>query len=144
MASPATRVRITTPADDPFEDRPAAIDCIPQTVTVEGPALEIDTAACDYVTVVQPTVVEVQACDVLRATLAHSPLFFDEPAEAHVALYVGARALFDRRIDIPADAEVYTIEVEAAAVIDAGTPVFFHVHNHGSNNWFVTDVRLEP
>ncbi|MEQ9498047.1 MAG: hypothetical protein RIT81_14345 [Deltaproteobacteria bacterium] len=136
--------RITTAAEDPFEDRPAAIDCIPQTVTVEGPALEIDTAACDYVTVVQPSVVDVRACDVLRATLAHAPLFFEEPAEAHVALYLGARALFDQRISIPADSDVYAIEVEAGEVIEAGTPVFFHVHNHGANNWFVTDVRLEP
>lgn len=133
---------ITTAAEDPFDDRPDDPFCIPQAVAVEGPAVEIDTTQCSYVTLVQPTLVDVQACDVVRATLVHSPLIADEPAEAHFVFRFGGVDLFDRRIPIPSDNQIFELEHVPDAPVPAGTPIHVHVHNHGSNNWFVTDVRL--
>lgn len=133
---------IVSAADDPFDDRPVDAMCIPQAVSVEGPALEIDTGGCPYVTLRQVTRTEATSCDVIRATLVHSSLIADDPGEAHAVFRVGGTTLFDERIPIPAPTAIHELVHEVDTTIPAGTPILVHVHNHGANDWFVTDVRL--
>ena len=36
------------------------------------------------------------------------------------------------------------LDVPAPAAFPAGTPVHFHLHNHGQNTWIFTGVTVTP
>ncbi len=131
--------QLTLAGEDPFTDRPALTDCVPEAVVVEGQAVEVSTRVCSYATLVQPLETDVHACETFRATIAHFPLFAAGPADAHLALRIGDETVWERVIPIPADAAVYSIE--HAGPIPAGTPLYFHLHNHGANDYYLADVR---
>ncbi|MEZ4470102.1 MAG: hypothetical protein R3F60_04695 [bacterium] len=66
------------------------------------------------------------------------------PAEAHVALGLGDDTLWQATVPIPSAARVEAVEVALPASHPAGAPVVFHVHNHGANSWFITQVEVTP
>jgi hypothetical protein len=130
--------RLASVGEDPFSDRPAQVNCIEQSIVIEGEAVEISTDECSYATLVQPLQTEVTACETLRATIAHFPLVSETPATAHVVLRAGERTIWEQTIPIPTDAGVHA--VEAAGPFPAGAPLYFHVHNHGANDYYLASV----
>lgn len=132
--------RIAGAEEDPFADRPAAVNCITQSVTAEGDALEVATDECDYVTLVQPIDPDLMACDVFHASVAHYPLVAEGPATAHVALMLGETLIWERSVPIPGDAAVYEVLHRPEAPIPRGTNLYFHLHNHGANDWYLSEV----
>jgi len=136
-----------TPADtDPFEDRPAEVRCLEWGVRLEGASLEVNTGECAYATLVQVVPEALPVGSVLTATVAHFDLVAPERATAHVAIGLGDVVLWSRDLPVPSAAGVYPIEVPLTEPVPAGTRVYFHVHNHGSNSWFLTtiDARFPP
>lgn len=133
--------RIAPPEEDPFPDRPSAVSCVPQSVLAEGDAVEVNTEECDYVTLVQPTSAELSACEHVAATVAHYPLVAEAPATAHAALMLGDDVIWERRIAIPGDAAVYEVSHPVRTQIPRGTDLYFHLHNHGANDWYLSDVQ---
>lgn len=132
-------------AVDPMADlfpshRPAAFRCLPQAWGAEGRTFEVDTGACEYLAVSQPSLLPVAAGDTLTATVAHFPLVALEPATAHVALAFDGAIVWEREIPIPSDTRIYEFSWTAQRTAPAGTPVQFHLHNHGSNNWFIGEI----
>jgi hypothetical protein len=133
----------TTRAGDPFPDhRPATVSCPRAGWTVEDRALEVSTNACNYLTVEQPLMRDVERGREIEVTLWHQALFAEQAAVAHVALVVGDAVIWERDVPIPAPAEVWRDTVEAPGRLPAGERVIFHLHNHGANTWNLGDVRL--
>ncbi|MCB9526397.1 MAG: hypothetical protein H6702_23880 [Myxococcales bacterium] len=131
--------------EDPFADhRPAEPDCPPYAITVEGHSLEVDTAACDYVTLVQALPEAIAPCDTLGLDLAHLDLRAPEPAEAHLAVAVAGEVVWARQIPIPSTQQVYEVRWALPEGAPAGTPVAVHLHNHGENSWYIGDLRRSP
>lgn len=129
-------------ADDPFADhRPTDPACPAWALTTEGESLEVDTGECGYATLVQPLPVALRAGDTLTATIAWFDLVAEAPAEAHVALALGGATLWEATVPIPSATRVEAIAVALPADAPAGTPLAFHVHNHGANSWFITAVE---
>lgn len=135
---------ITAAHEDPFDDRPAEATCDPEAVqpNVLGleAVLDIETWRCGYVTVVQPSLHEIRAGDRIRVRLWHYTLTAQEPAEAHAAVRIGALLPFDVRIPIPTSGGLLLEDWIAPEDAPAGTPIYFHLHNHGANSFDLIEV----
>lgn len=128
-------------ADDLFaQHRPPTFHCPPQAYGAEASTFEVDTGECPYLAVSQPSLLSIKAGDTLIATIAHLPLVAEQRSTAHVALAVDRAVVWEREIPIPSDTRIYEFSWTAPRDAPAGTPVQFHLHNHGSNNWFIGDI----
>jgi hypothetical protein len=133
-------------ASDPFDDRPpdpiaCAVDG--HIVEVFGGALvySIYSDKCRYVTAVQPSLADVYQGEVVRARFWHFALIAPEPAEAHVMIALdGTRDGLERRIAIPAESALISETWRATRDYPRGTPVYFHVHNHGNNEYLLIEL----
>jgi hypothetical protein len=146
------RVALVTPmawtqvaaADDPLADhRPAAVMCPLGAWVFEEQGLEVSTATCNYGMFTQPSLVDVAAGARLTASVYHFDLVAEEPATAHVALLIGEAVIWEEDIAIPGPANAFTIDLPAASAWPKGTPVYFHLHNHGQNTWTVGAIEVE-
>ena len=132
---------------DPFGDRPAIDPVCPSGgVKVEDggtgdPLLEVDTGICEYVTLAQPSLARVRAGEEVEVVLWHLDLFAAEPAEAHVVIRLGEHTVWEERISVPARANFFSPRWMAPTEVPQGTPVLFHLHNHGVNNWKLLRIR---
>lgn len=128
-------------ADPLADDVPGDTSCEPGSWYVESGDLEISTAACDYLALQQPLLLDVGRGEAIEIVGWHADLFADEPAEGHLALLAGETVLWEYRVDIPADAAVFTSTVDAPERLRAGEPVTLHLHNHGANTWELVGVE---
>jgi hypothetical protein len=143
-----SRWRRVEAGDDPFDDRPPEVECplIATTYEILGnePVFDVDTGQCNYLAVVQPTLRDVPAGARLRVRLFHFDLNAPMPAEAHAAIVVQGLFVLDERVPIPASGGLIARELRAERAIPAGTPIHFHLHNHGQNTWALVEVSVTP
>ncbi len=139
-------VFVENPEDDPFPDRleEDMIECPEWSRVIEGdPAIfEVDTGACNYLSVQQPLLRDIQPCDTVQAVVAHFPLFAVERAEAHVALALDDEIIWEDIVPIPSQDGLLIPKWEAGRVWPKGTKVTFHLHNHGVNEWRFIDMSV--
>lgn len=139
-----TRWAEASAAEDPFEDRPAAVDCGPGGFGLEAGVLEVETEICGYLTAAQPLPADLPAGAVVTSVVWHLQLVSDPPATGHVALQIGEHRLFEAHPAIPGPEMVYPVEWTVPEDLPAGTPAYFHVHNHGYNSWRLGPVEAKP
>ena len=130
---------------DPFADeRPATVECPVGAWGAEWGGLEVQTGACNYLFVDQPSRLAIAEGDALDLVVFHQDLDAPEPAEGHVAILVGDEVVWEAHVEIPADASVLEARVVAERAWPAGTPVGVHLHNHGYNSWTVLELSVAP
>ena len=122
--------------------RPEEVVCPDNAWYEEDGALEVQTGFCNYLSVAQPSLADVRAGDTIELTLWHGPLRFDEPAEAHVALSLRGKILWEQFVEIPHPGGIYTVSVPAAVDAPAGSSVLFHLTNHGFNSWTLLSLEV--
>jgi len=121
--------------DDPFvSHRPDEVNC-ETGYALEIGVFEVETDKCNYGTFAQPMKVELDSTDQVRLVIWHLALWAAEPAEAHVAIQIGEHLIWEAFSPIPGAEEIWDVTLELESSIPAGTPVYFHVHNHGYNSW---------
>lgn len=131
--------------DDPLAaERPALVDCPTAAWGFEAGGLEIQTGACNYFFVTQPSLAAIEEGDAIDVVVFHQYLDAAEPAQGHVAILVGDTVVWEAYAKIPSDANVLEARVVAERAWPAGTPVSVHLHNHGYNAWTVLEVSLVP
>ncbi len=139
---------LTAEADDPFSDRPASFTCADDAWGAEliGPemSLHLDTEDCAYLTVQQPSLMEIREGDLLFLRLWHYELTSSDGGEGHAALMTGAGLLWEEYIPIPAESGMSAPEWEADVNLPEGEIIWFHLHNHGSNSWNLIEVSDTP
>jgi hypothetical protein len=133
-----------TPAeDDPLIDhRPPTVDCGLAGWFIESDQLEIDTNFCNYAALRQNSLRAIEACSTLRIEFYHFDLLAPEPAQAHAALLIDGRVVWEKFIEIPGQAAVYEEEFPAPFPVPAGAEVMLHLHNHGQNTWTLLSVEV--
>lgn len=133
--------------EDPFVDRPVEVRCPTNSWGVEEldgqMTIAVTTDFCEYFTVMQPTVDDVWAGDTLSWRIFHFALESERPATAHVALRIGSQMLVDEEIEIPSESALLAGDIPASEDYAAGTPVYFHVHNHGANEYSLIELSAE-
>lgn len=135
---------LATEAEDPFADRrPVDTVCDPQGLRPEflGPdeVFEIDTGACNYATVVQETLADLDAGAEIAVRLWHYDLVSADPGTAYTAISLAGEIVWEYESPIPGDATLVRETVTTGAGAPAGTPVYFFVQNHGVNQYELID-----
>lgn len=134
--------QVSEAGTDPFGDRPEDPACDPKGAREELGTFEVETGLCTYLTASQPSLEAIAPGDTLDIEIWHLQLASLEPAEAHVAVRIGAHIVFDERVPIPGPANNLSRSITADFGADAGTPVFIHLHNHGYNSWKFGAMRV--
>lgn len=135
--------------DDPFTSlRPQADRCTQPEgyrteVTPEENWLEIDFKFCNYLTVTQPSLRAIDAGATLTITAHHFPLTSPDGGAGEMRLMLGDDAVWQKTVPIPADREVITEDFKVEKALPAGTPIVFHLHNHGDNSWQLFSLRIK-
>ncbi|MFT4974841.1 MAG: hypothetical protein ACI8S6_000724 [Myxococcota bacterium] len=130
---------------DPFSDRPESVECSALGYGDENGYFEVDTEACGYGTFRQPLLHDVGEGEELLIVYWFLELWSaDEGAEGHVAIALeDGELLVDSQVAIPGDPETRKVWLDAPRALAAGEWIYFHVHNHGYNNWSLGTIQAE-
>jgi hypothetical protein len=120
------------------------VGCGPQALRTELGGIEVSTESCNYATLVHPTLVEAPAGSHVEGEISWLSLVGLEEAVATVSLSLGDQTLWSREVAIPSGAELHRLSLAVDRPWAAGTPVYFHVRNHGYNAWIVSRLTLVP
>jgi hypothetical protein len=137
------------PSDaDPFWDADAGYRrCVLGDYVIEGtvsPYLEVNTTACNYVTLTQAARLDLQPGDEVALALSHQDLLGDG-AIGFAAVQVGDDEVWSKTVPVTAVAQSHNLTHPVSTSLPKGTPVLFHVHNHGANAWRLLSLeRLRP
>lgn len=141
-------MRVTDPAMDLFAAmRPADATCDETGLYIDPTTLgfEIDTGLCDYVTLTQPTRVELLAGDIVELIVYHDVLMAPTPdAEGYVGLAIDGEILWETTVSIPRNPDKLSPEIVLERDIPAGAEIQIHVHNHGANTWELQSLMCKP
>ncbi len=131
-------------ADDRFSaHRPADVNCPDNSWYNEDGALEVETGYCNYLSLAQPAKAALAKGDALHLVLWHGNLAFAQPAQAHVAITVDGRTVWEQNVKIPTDANIYDVRIPVDFDAPVGSKVEYHLHNHGYNTWTLLQLEVE-
>ena len=106
-------------------------------------ALEIDTSVtCGWATVEQPLLASVATGESLQVRVFYFSQTSFPAATAEVGLAVGGEVAMAELVDIPAASGLIAPRLRVQNDAAAGTPIAFHVGNHGANSWNLLEVSL--
>lgn len=132
----------TAAADDPFDDRPHDIAC-EFGFGLEDGFFEFESDLCRYGAFSQPALAPIRAGDTIDFLLLHENLVSSKPdSQAHIAIAFGEDIVYEVLIDIPAEADFLDEQWVSTLDVPAGTPVHFHVHNHGINSYRLAELAV--
>jgi hypothetical protein len=122
-------------------DRPERIRCDGWWPEEEG--LFVWTEDCNWLTVHQPSRADIPGGALVETRLEHGDLTAPERAVGYVALWIDGVLVWDTEVRIPGPANEIPIAFEAPRDLPAGTPLTFHVHNHGGNVWVLAPPTVQ-
>ncbi len=132
----------TAAADDPFDDRPTDVEC-EFGFGLEDGFFEFESDLCRYGAFSQPALAPIRIGDTVDFLLLHENLVSSKPgSQAHVAIALGEDIVYEVRIDIPAEADFLDEQWVSTLDVPEGTPVHFHVHNHGINSYRLAELSV--
>lgn len=132
---------------DPFAQRAQAPrSCSLAGWFIEEDGTEVDTGLCNFVSLQQPSLVDVRDGDELRVVFFHFDLTSAEPAQGYAALALDDEVVWEYETRIPGPAGYFdeTLTLSLDRRYPAGTPVTFHLDNHGQNTWKLSLVQVNP
>jgi len=135
--------QVSTQEDPLSEHRPAEVSCPAGGAwQEEGASLEVDTSLCNYLAVQQPSLLPVEAGDLINLVMWHAQLWDAEAAEAHVAVLFDSTVAWEVLIPVPSDPGIYDLEFESPVDLAQGEPIHVHLHNHGGNTWNFLELSV--
>lgn len=143
LVDPMAWAPVPGPLDPLAAHRPAEVKCPIGGWLFEPQGFEINTLLCNYAMFSAPSQAAVIAGSRVIATLYHFDLIAAEPASAHLALLLGEQVLWETEVAIPGKANAFNVDVVVDTTVPAGTPVYFHLHNHGQNTWTMGAIEVE-
>jgi hypothetical protein len=117
---------------------------------------EIQSADCNYLTVVQNSRLPIQQGEALFFRAWHTSLTAPPDSESYMGIQIGDDLLWGVRIPLPPGTSInnpvaFTLFINglngvpenlvAPAGAPAGTPIYFHFHNHGDNSYNLLDLN---
>jgi hypothetical protein len=121
--------------------RPAQIDCPRGTGwLVEDDALEIRTEFCNYLSLTQQSLLNLEAGTTLELALSYSDLDFNAPSSAHLSVAVAGSAVWESEIAIPSEGQILKETVVLPFAVVSGDVIDVHLHNHGQNAWTLHSI----
>lgn len=105
-------------------------------------ALSVYTDVCDWITLEQPSLVAIRAGDEIEIRTFHFALNAPFGGEARTSVTLGDEMIFDELIAIPQPSGPINGSWIATRDFEAGTPMLFHVNNHGDNEYLLIEVNI--
>lgn len=139
-------VRTPTAADPYAALRPPDAHCGLGSLVVTGELLDINTDQCAFLTLSQPLLDDVERDDEITYGLWHLPLRATSAtaaAEATAIIRFGDTVVAEHTVPIPSPERVLSNTTASPAEFAAGTTVYFHLRNHGSNEWKLGHIRKQ-
>lgn len=134
-----------TAETDPFSLRPEGARCGSDSVAIEevdtGLWYDILTDECDHATVGQTTLAELQSGDTLLVWVWHYAM--DHKGgdfNAQVALGDPPQIVWEITLPVPAQSGLLYEEITLDSSWPTGSPVWFHLSNHGVNTWSLVEL----
>jgi hypothetical protein len=97
---------------------------------------------CNWLTLEQPSLRDIRAGDRIEVRTYHFKLTAPVAGEARMSLAIGEEIAFEERILIPRDGQFLSNTWTATKSYPAGTPVLWHVDNHGTNEYLLIEVNV--
>lgn len=107
-------------------------------------SMDVTTDQCPRATVQQTTLHDIGEGDLVALNAWHDQLTAPEPAEAVLALALGGEEVWRAELPIPQDPGAVVGEFTATQDWPRGTPLQWHVHNHGNNSYHLFAVVVRP
>ena len=131
--------------EDPFVSmRPEGAMCSPTAFRFEviggESSFEVKSEQCNYLTAMQPALIAVQKGEEIYIRLWHFQLSAPAGALAYMAVAIGDCVVWQEQRRIPAPSELLISSFPAPFDIPEGTPIYFHVQNHGANSYHLIEV----
>ncbi len=104
--------------------------------------LAVYTEVCDWITLEQPSLRAIRAGDEVEIRTFHFQLTAPFDSEARISLTLGDQMIFDERLLIPQPSGPTNGTWTATDDFEAGTPMLFHVNNHGNNEYLLIEVNV--
>lgn len=98
-------------------------------------AWSVITTDCPYTTVVQPTLAPACKGEEFYVWIWNYALVSPVDATAHLAVQVGDLPIWSGTRAIPGPSALEATRITLPHDVPAGTPIYFHVRNHGSNSY---------
>ena len=125
-----------------LDRRPAQIDCKRNKGWLaEDDALEIRTEFCNYLSLTQQSLLNMEAGTPLELSLSHSDLDFNAPSSANVAITIAGHTIWEINIAIPSKTNVITHSVHLPFAVSSGDPIDIHLTNHGQNTYTLHSIH---
>lgn len=105
-------------------------------------AYSVITLDCGYTTVVQATIADACEGEDLYVWLWNYQLTAPEDAQAHLAVQIGDTVVWSETREIPGPSELEATRVPLPEDVPAGTPIYFHVRNHGANSYELLELSI--
>jgi hypothetical protein len=140
---------LVTPEDDPFwgEAEVPENQCLPEKYGPEekpdGTWFEVKTENCGYLTVEQSLLHAVQKGDSLNFRLWHFSISLgDEDYYLAIALGDPINIIWEAQVPVPSDSHLFYGTIPAPDDFVEGARVYFHISNHGANDWGLIELSL--
>ncbi len=135
------------PEIDPFALPGPTPPCLPEAIQLGElfggePALSVASEQCGFVSFSQPLLEPVRAGDPINLRLWHFDLIAPEPSEAVLGLALGDEIQWNTTIPIPSSSGLIATTFTATTAAPAGTPIIFHLHNHGQNSYHLLEISV--
>lgn len=124
------------------EHRPKEVTCARDSGwMVEEGALEIRTEFCDYLSLSQHALLDLDVGTEMELALSYSDLNFNAPASAHIAVSIGGNILWESEIAIPSERALLKEIITLPFAVARGDSIEIHLHNHGDNAWTIHSLE---
>lgn len=139
--------RVVPWSDDPFADEASAPEACGETTFGVEPfgsetVFSVDGLDCAWMTVQQPLLHGLRAGDLVRVRVWNFELTGRRGNTATLAMWVDNAPFWSKELPIPGPSALTIEFVEVTSDIAAGSPLTWHVHNHGSNSYSLFEVTL--
>ncbi len=132
-------------SEDPFWTSTSSdtVICGPEHWRSEVNGVEVTTLECDYITLRQLTQRSTTDGQPLELEVWWQSLTGAEVVIGRFAVWVGDWPLYDVNVVVPGPGAARLIQATSRGRIPSGTPVYFHVKNHGVNTWTLSSLISE-
>jgi hypothetical protein len=104
------------------------------------PSVEVRSELCNYLTIRQPIREPVRQGDELYISLWHFQLTIPPGTNAYMAVSANGCILWEAERRIPTTAALLEARFPAPFPMPDGTPIYFHVQNHGANTYHLLEI----
>ena len=122
--------------------RPAQVDCDrDRGWFVEDDGLEVRTEFCNWASLAQQALLELEAGTELQFAFSHSLLNYNAPSTANLALSIGGTTVYEIAIDIPSESNLIKESIILPVAVNIGDPIEINIRNHGNNAYTIHSLE---